>query len=1059
MTVPGRLTSREELEARRERLRTDWSEAKRRVYVCADTGCRACGGDEVLDRFGMELGARGLDGEVDVVRTGCHGLCERGPVMVVRPQDVFYCEVTADDVPAIVDRLGRDGVVEELLYELPAAAPGQSGQRVAETEEIPFYKHQERVVLGLNDRIDPRRLDDYIREDGYSALARALLDMRPEQVVEEVVRSGLRGRGGGGFPTGRKWGFCREAPGDEKYVICNADEGDPGAFMDRALLEGNPHAVLEGMCIGAYAIGARHGYVYCRAEYPTAIERLRTAIGQMREAGLLGDDILGSGFSFDIRIKEGAGAFVCGEETALIASIEGQRGMPRPRPPYPATEGLFGKPTNINNVETWGTVPLIVQRGADWFASLGTEKSKGTKIFSLVGKVNNTGLVEVPMGMELRQLVYEIGGGVKDGKALKGVQTGGPSGGCVPTRLMDLPIDYESLAEAGSIMGSGGLVVMDEDTCMVDLARYFLAFTQDESCGKCVPCRLGTKQMLMILEDICAGRGTEEDLALLETLGEAVQKGSLCGLGQTAPNPVLTTLHHFRDEYLDHVREGRCEAGVCTELFWAPCSNRCPAEVDIPAYVALVGEGRYAEALASHLDRNPFPSACARVCPHPCESSCVRADTDEAVAIRAVKRFMVDQEVDAQPTVLERPDDERRRVAVVGAGPGGLSAAYFLRRLGHEVTVYEAMPEPGGMLRYGIPAYRLPPEELARDIRRIEALGVEIICERPLGGSLTLDSVRESYDAVFLGIGAWSDWELGVEGEEAEGVLSGIEFLRGVAEGRQGELSGDVVVIGGGSTAFDVARTALRLGAKSSTVAYRRTRSEMPAHAEEITEAVEEGVVLELLASPTRIHTEREDGTVRATAIELQRMELGAFDSSGRRRPMPIDGDTITLPATTVVRATGQQPVTGAGFPETGRGNRVEADRLTLATSLPGVFAGGDVVLGPATVVEAIGQGRRAAEAIERWLHPDLETPFPWWAERALDAAFDPAAPISDAARARPAKADPGERARSLTEEVEQTLSETAAITEAGRCLRCDYGKRVIRQTGVRAVAREEVPS
>ncbi len=1052
------LTSRADLSQRRERLRAEWNAEAHRVYVCVGTGCKACGGAGVLARFDEELGAREVGGEVELVMTGCHGFCERGPLVKVEPRDVLYCEVSDTDVPTIVDRtLNRGEVVEDLLYEMPGAA-GQPGQRVANASEIPFYKHQQRVVLGLNDRIDPTRLDDYIREDGYTAFARALFEMEPDQVVDEVVRSGLRGRGGGGFPTGRKWKLCRDAPGDEKYVICNADEGDPGAFMDRSLLEGNPHAVLEGMCIGAYAIGARQGYIYCRAEYPLAVERLRTGIEQLREAGLLGADILGSGFSFDIQIKEGAGAFVCGEETALIASIEGERGMPRPRPPYPATKGLFGKPTNINNVESWGTVPLIVERGADWFASLGTEESRGTKIFSLVGKVNNTGLVEVPMGMELRELVYGIGGGVKDGKALKGVQTGGPSGGCIPTRLMDLPIDYESLAEAGSIMGSGGLVVLDEDTCMVDLARYFLAFTQDESCGKCVPCRLGTKQMLMILEDICAGRGTERDLELLETLGEAVQKGSLCGLGQSAPNPVLTTLRYFRDEYLDHVREGRCEAGVCADLFWAPCSNRCPAEVDIPAYVALVGEGRYAEALASHLDRNPFPSACARVCPHPCETSCVRAATDEAVAIRAVKRFMVDQDVEAQPTVLERPAEERRRVAVVGAGPGGLSAAYFLRRLGHEVTVYEAMPEPGGMLRYGIPSYRLPPEELARDIRRIEDLGVEIICERPLGGSLTLDSLREAFDAVFLGIGAWSDWELGVEGEEATGVVSGIDFLRAVAEGRQGELTGDVVVIGGGSTAFDVARTALRLGAKSSTVAYRRTRSEMPAHAEEITEAEEEGVVLELLVSPTRVHVDGVGEAARATAIELQRMELGAFDSGGRRRPVPIEGDTVTLPATTVVRATGQQPVIDEGFPETGRGSRVEADRLTLATSLPGVFAGGDVVLGPATVVEAIGQGRRAAEAIERWLHPELEIPFPWWAERELDAAFDPEAPVSDAARARPAKADPGARARSLTEEVEQTLSEQAAIAEAGRCLRCDYGKQVVRQTGV-PVAREEVTS
>ncbi len=1054
-----RLTSREDLKGRREKLRAEWNADKTRIYLCAGTGCKACGGDEVLDSFGKELGKRKLGGQVELVMTGCHGFCERGALVMVQPLGVLYCGVTAEDVPAIVDRTVRRGeVIERLLYEMPAAAPGQPGTRVAEEEEIPFYKHQQRVVLGLNGRIDPTCLDDYIREEGYAALGRALFEMTPDRVVEEVMRSGLRGRGGGGFPTGQKWKFCRMAPGDEKYVICNADEGDPGAFMDRSLLEGNPHAVLEGMCIGAYAIGARHGYIYCRAEYPLAIERLRIGLDQMREAGLLGDDILGSGFSFDIHIKEGAGAFVCGEETAMIASIGGQRGMPRPRPPFPATRGLFDKPTNINNVETWGAVPLIVQRGADWFSSLGTAKSKGTKIFSLVGKVNNTGLVEVPMGMELRQLVYEIGGGVKDGKALKAVQTGGPSGGCIPTRLMDLPIDFESLAQAGSIMGSGGLVVMDEDTCMVDLARYFLTFTQNESCGKCVPCRLGTKQMLTILEDICAGRGTEQDIELLETLGEAIRKGSLCGLGQTAPNPVLTTLRYFREEYLDHVREGRCEAGVCNELFWAPCSNRCPAEVDIPAYVALVGEKRYAEALASHIDRNPFPSVCARVCPHVCETSCRRGATDEPVAIRAVKRFMVDRKVQARPTVLQRPAAERRRVAVVGAGPGGLSAAYFLRRLGHEVTVYEAMPEPGGMLRYGIPSYRLPTRELKRDVQRIEKLGVKIVCKKPLGKSLTLDSLRKKFDAVFLAVGAWSDMELGVQGEKAEGVLSGIEFLRKVAEGKQGRLSGDVVVIGGGNTAIDVARTALRLGARSSTIAYRRTRDEMPAQAEEIIEAEEEGVVLELLAAPAKVVTERKGKQERATAIELQRMTLGDFDSSGRRRPLPRPGDTVTLPATTVVRAVGQRPVTGKGFPELARGNRVKADRTTLQTSLPGVFAGGDLVLGPATVVEAIGQGRRAAEAIERYLNPDAETRFPWWAQRELDAAFNPDAPISNAKRAKGKKADTRKRARTF-EEVERALSEKEAITEARRCLRCDYGKQVVCRNGVGAVTRKEVQS
>ena len=585
-----KLASREDLVRTQETLRAEWDPSRRRIHVCLGTGCKACGGDEVFQGLRETLRKAELAGQVDVVMTGCHGFCEHGPLVLIQPDGVLYTRVTAEDVAEIVEQTIQGGeLVERLLYELPPENGEKHGQSIPLNEEIPFYKHQMRVVLGLNGSIDPTEIRDYLRTGGYSALAQVLFEMEPEAVVEEVARSGLRGRGGAGFPTGQKWKFCRAASGDEKYVICNADEGDPGAFMDRSLLEGNPHAVLEGMCIGAYAIGAGRGYIYARAEYPLAVERLRIGLDQMREAGLLGENILGSGFSFDVTIKEGAGAFVCGEETAMIASIEGDRGMPRPRPPFPAVKGLFGKPTNINNVETWANVPLIIHRGADWYAALGTEKSKGTKIFSLVGTVNNTGLVEVPMGMSLLELVEEIGGGVKGGGKLKAVQTGGPSGGCLPVRLMDRPIDFESLAEAGSIMGSGGLVVTDETTCMVDLARYFLTFTQKESCGKCVPCRVGTKEMLTILERICAGEGKPGDIELLEELGESIRRTSLCALGQTAPNPVLTTLRYFREEYEEHVYDRVCRAKVCKPLLTYTidaaacngctlCARNCPQD-------------------------------------------------------------------------------------------------------------------------------------------------------------------------------------------------------------------------------------------------------------------------------------------------------------------------------------------------------------------------------------------------------------------------------------------------------------------------------------------------
>ncbi len=1035
------LATRTELEALRAQLGASFDPHQRRIFVCMGTGCKACGGDEILAGFDKALRRAKLHNQVEVVMTGCRGFCENGSLVAVRPPGTLYCRVKADDIPDIVEKtVARGQVIERLLYEMPGAVPGIPGRRFPAEEAIPFYQHQMRLVLGMNDRIDPTRIDDYIREGGYAALAKALFDMTPEQIIGEVERSGLRGRGGGGFPTGQKWKFCRAAQGDEKYVICNADEGDPGAFMDRSLLEGNPHSVLEGMAIGARAIGSSHGYIYIRAEYPLAIERLRIAIAQMRERGLLGEHILGSDFSFDITIKEGAGAFVCGEETALIASIEGSRGMPKARPPFPAARGLFGKPTNINNVETWGNVPHIVNDGGDAYAALGTERSKGTKIFSLVGKVNNTGLVEVPMGMPLRQLVYEIGGGVKGGRALKGVQSGGPSGGCIPASMMHLPIDYESLAKAGSIMGSGGLVVMDETTCMVDLARYFVTFTEKESCGKCAPCRLGTRQMRMILDDICEGRGTERSIAQLEALGQAVGKGSLCGLGQTAPNPVLTTLKYFRDEYLAHVREKRCPAGVCQPLFVATCSNGCPSEVDIPAYLSLVAEGREEEALLSHMERNPFPSVCARVCPHPCESHCRRETVDAPVAIRAVKRFMVDSSPTVKVPIMERPAEERRRTAVVGAGPAGLTAAYFLRRLGHEVTVYEAMAEPGGMLRYGIPEYRLPREELERDIKRITDLGVKIVCESPVGKKQSIARLRKEYDAVFVGSGAWSDVTLGVPGEEARGVASGIEFLKKVEESTMPGLKGDAVVVGGGNTAIDAARSALRLGAKRVTVAYRRTREEMPVHPVEIEEALEEGVKFEFLVAPVEV---LKDGKGGARALKLQRMRLGNFDDGGRRRPIPIDGDFIETPAANIIRAIGQKPVVPDGGPPVSKRGTVDVDRFSLATQDPGVYAGGDVVLGPATAVEAIAHGRRAAEAIEYYLHPGKAIHFPWNAPRSLDTKFDPEAPPSALARREPRKIIPIKRRGSFAE-VELALSAGQARAEAGRCLRCDFGKTIV---------------
>ncbi len=553
------------------------------ILVCGGTGCTSSGSARIVTAFEKELATAGLDKEVKVIKTGCFGLCALGPIVVVYPEGAFYSQVKPEDIPEIVEEhLLKGRIVKRLLY-----SETVQEDTVKSLGETDFYKKQRRVALKNCGVIDPENINEYIAYDGYMALGKVLSEMTPEEVVKCILDSGLRGRGGGGFPTGKKWAFAAAQPKGIKYVCCNADEGDPGAFMDRSVLEGDPHVVLEAMSIAGYAIGAQQGYIYVRAEYPIAVKRLQVAISQAREMGLLGKNILGTGFNFDIDIRLGAGAFVCGEETALMTSIEGHRGEPRPRPPFPAVKGLFGKPTILNNVETYANVPQIILNGPEWFSAMGTERSKGTKVFALGGKIHNTGLVEVPMGTTLREIVEEIGGGIPNGKKFKAAQTGGPSGGCIPAQYLDIPVDYDNLIEIGSMMGSGGLIVMDEDTCMVDIAKFFLEFTVDESCGKCTPCRIGTKRLYELLDKITKGKATIEDLDKLETLCYHIKENALCGLGQTAPNPVLSTLKYFRDEYIAHIQEKRCPAGVCKSLLTIQilpdkckgctlCARNCP---------------------------------------------------------------------------------------------------------------------------------------------------------------------------------------------------------------------------------------------------------------------------------------------------------------------------------------------------------------------------------------------------------------------------------------------------------------------------------------------------
>jgi len=1022
-----RLDSVEAFRRKQHDLASALDPDNRMVTICGGTGCTAFGSPLVRDAFEAELRKRGEAGRIPVKVTGCHGFCDKGPVVVILPSRVFYPSVQADDVPEIVEKtvLG-DEVIDRLLYVDPATQ-----KKIVHDHKVPFYAKQQRLVFRLNGVLDPTSLEDYIARGGYAAAVKAISQMTPDQVVDEVRESGLRGRGGAGFPTGVKWGLGRKAPGRPKYLICNADEGDPGAFMDRSLLEGTPHAIIEGMIIGAYAIGASQGFIYVRAEYPMAVQNSLTTLQQARDAGLLGNNILGTDFCFDIEVRQGAGAFVCGEETALIASLEGKRGMPRTRPPFPANQGYLGKPTIINNVETLANVPLILQKGKDWYKAIGTPGNTGTKIFALAGKVSNTGLVEVPMGTTLRQIIYDIGGGIAKNRRFKAAQTGGPSGGCIPAKFLDLPIDYDSLKKIGAIMGSGGLIVMDENTCMVDMARFFMDFVQQESCGKCVPCRVGTRHMLDILTRICSGEGQEGDIERLEQLGREIKAASLCGLGQTAPNPVLTTIQYFREEYEEHIRLKRCRASACETLAPAPCSHACPAGVNIPQYVALVAEGHADAAVDTIRRRNPFVSVCGRVCDHPCESRCRRADLDEPLAIRALKRFAADHARKGS-ALLAPPATGQPVVAIVGAGPAGLSCAYFLALMGRPSVVFEAESIPGGMLALGIPEYRLPKSILASDIDYILRHGVELRTSTPVKNIADLKS--QGFRAVFLATGAQKGRPLGVEGDTVEGVLDSLAILRARGLGKTPHLGKQVVVVGGGNAAVDAARSAVRLGAEKVTILYRRTREEMPAYEEEIEEALKEKVVLHELAAPKRVLSQ--DG--KCTGIEAIRMRLGDADDGGRRRPEPVAGSEFVIACDTVLAAIGQAPSTeAAATVAPAPGKVVPVDMATLATSVPGIYAGGDVTSGGGTVIEAIANGQRAACSIDRYLGGKGQLP--------PDVTFSLRRPTEEEAMAsteRPREPMLAAAKRKGTfDEVVRGLTPAKACKEAGRCLRCDLEK------------------
>jgi NADH-quinone oxidoreductase subunit F len=723
-----------------------------------------------------------------------------------------------------------------------------------------------------------------------------------------------------------------------------------------------------------------------------------------------------------------------------MRSIEGGRGEPRPRPPFPAVKGLWDKPSVLNNVETFANIAPIILKGAEWYASTGTEKSKGTKVFALGGAIQHAGLVEVPIGVQLGEIVYEIGGGIPGGKELKAVQLGGPSGGCIPKGNLNVPVDYETLQELGAIMGSGGCIVMDDDSCMVDVARFFLDFIQDESCGKCPPCRVGTKRMLEMVTRICNGEGKEGDIEALEDLGNIIKDTALCGLGQTAANPVLSTIRHFRHEYEAHIRDHYCEAGVCSSMFAAKCSNACPASVNVPGFVGLIGEKRFDEALKLHRERNPLASICGRVCFHPCESKCMRGGLDEAVAIRSLKRFMTEQETEVQlPAVQENAENAAKKVAVVGSGPAGLSCAYFLARLGYKPTIFEKEPSSGGMLVQAIPAYRLPREELGREISMIQSMGVTIKNGLALGKDFTLKSLRdEGYEAVFLGVGAPAGVGMGIPGEDGTGVTEGLTFLRDYNVHGTAEVGTEVAVVGGGNSAIDAARTALRLGATHVNILYRRQREQMPAWAEEILAADEEGITVLPLTAPKEILRDK-DGNV--IGVLCQRMALGDYDKSGRRAPVAGRNPDFTVECDQVIAAIGQSVDAKAlvgDLPVELNRSWFKVERNTGATSVDWLFAGGDATTGPASVVEAVGAGERAAVAIDQYI-TGANHAF-WRKDIAVDVYFDPDADPVATPRAAVVCLDPEARACTF-DEVELSWNLDTACAEAKRCLRCDYGK------------------
>jgi NADH-quinone oxidoreductase subunit F len=1001
-----------------------------RITVHMGTCGLASGAQSILNRFLQEISTSGCS-DIVVNTSGCIGLCSQEPLITVErlgQEPVIYQRIDEQKAQQIFKQhilcskvqvdfaLARGRAVNE------EPAPNKSDLEgvIPHVSQLKFFALQQSLVLHNKGLIDPDRIEDYIWRDGYIAAAKALLEMTPREIISEVKLSGLRGRGDSAFPFGIMLEFCANSREDVRYVLCVADEADPAAFVSRNVMEADPHAVIEGMIIAAKAIGANQGYLYCRAEYSLALKKMSLAIDQARAYGLLGKNILNARFDFDIELHQGAGASVCGEKTGVMSDL--------------AALGLWKKPTLQNTVETYIHLPRIILLGSEAYADIGTESSKGTKLFSLTGKVNNTGLIEVPMGTSVGDMVFDMGGGILRGKKFKAVQLGGPSGACIPPEHLNLTIDYDALSKVGAIMGSGRLTVMDEETCMVDMARSFMNFCQKEAGDQDAACQVEVRQITEILERICQGKGREEDIELLDTLAKKIKEKASCALGKTAPNLILSTIRYFRHEYEAHIFNKHCPAAVCSRLFKSPCQHLCPVGMDVPAYIALIQAGRIDDAYKVLKQTNPFPSVCGRVCGHECQDHCRRGQHDEPVAIMHLKRFIADHA--KRPKTKPLPIIRKEKIAIIGAGPSGLTAAFELKKRGYGVTVYEAMPKAGGMLRWGIPAFRLPRNELDREIEDILQTGVRLQTNTHVGRDLAFEELDRNFDAIYLATGTQKSSTLNIPGEYAEGVYGVVEFLRAQNLGKGIKVGKKVAVIGGGISAIDAARTAIRLGAKKVTLYYRRERADMPVQAHDIKAAEEEGIRIMDQVAPVRVITQYG----KVTGLELTQTRPGQFDPSARRQPKPILGSEFIEKAETVIFAIGRVADLDFLSQESGierNQTTVKVDR-NLRTTHAKVWAGGDIATGPAMVIDAIKAGQTAAQAIDtsiRLTHG--EKPWVAPAEEMIDIPLETDEEPTEQPQVLMPEAPPKVR-RTDFREVELGYTPEMACAEACRCLRCD---------------------